>query len=101
MAVETFDPLRASSILALAPKVAMQPLGAKEGGVLLRLDSGEMYTVNDTTLDFLQRVDGKRTIASIVDEMITFIEVDAAVLTADLIDIAGELRKELLVVTAE
>jgi hypothetical protein len=95
------ETLQPSSILNLAPKVAMQTLGANEGGVLLRLDSGEMYSVNDTTLDFLRRLDGIRTIASIVDELTAFIEVDAAVLTADLIEVAGELRKESLVVTAK
>jgi hypothetical protein len=95
------DTLEPSSILSLAPKVAMQALGANEGGVLLRLDSGEMYSVNDTTLDFLRRLDGMRTIASIVEELVIFIEVDAAVLMADLIEVAGELRKESLVVTAK
>jgi hypothetical protein len=95
------ETLQPSSILSLAPKVAMQTLGANEGGVLLRLDSGEMYSVNDTTLDFLRRLDGIRTIASIVEELTTFIEVDAAVLTADLIEVAGELRKESLVMIAK
>jgi hypothetical protein len=98
MSTET---LQASSILTLAPKVSMQALGANEGGVLLRLDSGEMYSVNDTTLDFLRRLDGTRTIASIVEEMVTFIDVDAAVLTADLIEIADELRRESLVMAGQ
>ena len=92
------DMLEASSVLALAPKVAMQELGADEGGVLLRLDSGEMYSINDTTLDFLRRLDGTRTIASIVEELTGFIDVDAAVLIADLIEVASELQKESLVV---
>ena len=95
------ETLRPTSVLVLAPKVAMQALGANEGGVLLRLDSGEMYSINDTTLDFLRRLDGTRTIASIVDEMIAFIDVDAAVLTADLIDVANELRRESLVVAGQ
>jgi hypothetical protein len=98
MSTET---LQASSILTLAPKVSMQALGANEGGVLLRLDSGEMYSVNDTTLDFLRRLDGTRTIGSIVEEMVTFIDVDAAVLTADLIEIADELRRESLVMAGQ
>ena len=96
MTAETLQP---SSIPALAPKVVMQTLGPDEGGVLLKLDSGEMYTVNDTTLDFLRRIDGKRTIASIVEELTASIDVDAETLTADLIEITGELRKEALVVT--
>ena len=100
MATDTSGALRASTVLALAPKIAMQELGASEGGVLLRLDSGEMYSINDTTLDFLRRLDGTRTIASIVEELTGFIEVDAAVLTADLIEVADELRKESLVVVA-
>ncbi len=97
MAVETSETLRASSVLAIAPRVAVQALGPKEGGVLLRLDSGEMYTVNDTTLDFLQRIDGTRTIAAIVEELTSFIDVAAATLTSDLIEVAGELRKESLI----
>lgn len=86
------------SILALAPNVTVQTLGPDDGGVALRLDTGEMYTLNDTARDFLQRLDGTKTIDDVVRELVDFIDVDQEVLTVDLIEVADGLAKESLVV---
>jgi hypothetical protein len=93
--------LAASSILAVTPLVAVQALGQNEGGVALRLDSGEMYTLNDAALEFVRRLDGSKTIANIVDELLTVFDVEPAVLLDDLVEVAnGMLRESLLIVSA-
>jgi hypothetical protein len=86
--------------LQLASQISLQELGADEGGVVLRLDSGELYTVNDTTLAFLRELDGTRTIADVARRMIEVFDVDEATLVVDLTDIASELMRESVVVIA-
>jgi hypothetical protein len=90
-----------STRLAIAKHVALQSLGAEEGGVLLNLESGEMYTVNETTLAFLEALNGKHTIGAIADRLVGVFEVEVDVLQSDLVDVAKDLVGEsLLVVVA-
>jgi hypothetical protein len=91
-------PLSRTCVLMLAPNVTVQALGPDEGGVALRLDSGEMYTLNDTALDFLQRLDGEQTIEAVARELVSVIDVEADVLAADLVEMADGLIRESLVV---
>jgi hypothetical protein len=91
-------PLPRSAVLTLAPHVTVQTLGPNEGGVALRLDSGEMYTLNDTALDFLQRLDGRKTIQDIAEELVSLIDVKVDVLAGDLVEVADGLLRESLVV---
>jgi Coenzyme PQQ synthesis protein D (PqqD) len=93
-------PAGAETVLKIGPNISLQSMGEGEGGVLLRLDTGEMYTVNDTTLEFLQLVDGSRSIGSIVSSLLETFEVDEATLLADMLSIAAELSSESLVVPA-
>ncbi|MBA3448758.1 MAG: PqqD family protein [Pseudaminobacter sp.] len=87
--------------LALSPNVTVQALGENEGGVLLRLDSGELYTVNDTTLAFLQELDGERAVVEVVGRLAGVFDVEEATLTADLVEISNDLLAEsLIVITA-
>ena len=86
--------------LALAPNVTVQALGENEGGVVLRLDSGELYTVNDTTLAFLRELDGERVLADVANRLTRIFDVEEATLTADLVDISRDLLAESLVVIA-
>ena len=74
----------------------MKPLGEGEGGVLLKLDSGELYTVNDTTLAFLQELDGTSTVGDVSARLSDIFDVEGSVLTADLIGVADELIDESL-----
>lgn len=82
--------------LSLVPDISLQALGQGEGGVLLNLKSGEMFSINDTAFEFLARVDGKRTIDQIVGELLDLFEVDRETLAADVMEIAEELKKEKL-----
>jgi pyrroloquinoline quinone biosynthesis protein D len=95
------DAVTVSTVLRLAEKVSLQPLGEGEGGVILRLDSGELFTVNDSALSFVAALDGNRslegTVALIADEY----DVDRETLTRDLIEIAADLLAAELVELAE
>jgi len=89
------------SRLALAPNVTLQSLGEEEGGVLLKLDSGEMYTINDTAVAFLRELDGERTIEDAAARVVEAFDVERAVLIDDLLDVAHELASQALVVISE
>lgn len=83
--------------LSLGENLTLQDLGGDDGGVVLNLVSGEMYTLNDTGLAFLRRVDGEATIDAIAVQMLQEYEVEADVLAADLVELAAELHSEGLV----
>jgi len=86
-----------ATVLRLAEKVSLQPLGEGEGGVILRLDSGELFTVNDTALSFVAALDGDRTVAATVQLIADEYDVDPETLTRDLIEIASDLLAAALV----
>ena len=86
--------------LALPSHVSLQSLGEEDGGVLLKIDTGEMYTVNDTTLSFLQELDGERSVADIAGRMVHVFDVEPDMVLADLIEVANGLAAEFLVVVA-
>ena len=85
------------TILRLSEKVSLQPLGEGEGGVILRLDTGELYTVNDTALSFVGALDGTRTFAGSVRIVAEEYEVELDELTRDLTEIAEDLLYSKLV----
>jgi pyrroloquinoline quinone biosynthesis protein D len=87
----------ATTVLRLAEKVSLQPLGEGEGGVILRLDSGELFTVNDTALSFVAALDGSRSVEGTVQLIVDEYEVDREMLTRDLIEIASDLLAAELV----
>jgi coenzyme PQQ synthesis protein D (PqqD) len=89
-----------SSRLKLASKVTLKAMGQNEGGVLLKLDSGEMYTINDTTVAFLETLDGTVSLAESVDRLHVIFDVDRETLETDLKSIASELMDQNLVRSA-
>jgi len=86
-----------ATVLRLAEKVSLQPLGEGEGGVILRLDSGELFTVNDTALSFVAALDGERAVAATVKLIADESDVDHETLTGDLIEVASDLLAAELV----
>lgn len=84
----------------IAPKVSVKSMGEDEGGVLLKLDSGEMFTVNDATLAFLGALDGKTSVSSIIDLMLEEFEVERSVLETDMDEIVQELAEQKLIRSA-
>jgi hypothetical protein len=85
------EAITVTTILRLADKVSLQPLGEGEGGVILRLDSGELFTVNDTALSFVAALDGSRSLEGTVELIADEYDVDRETLTRDLIEIASDL----------
>ncbi len=84
-------------VYKLAQDVSLQPLGEGEGGVVLMLKSGEIYTVNDTTLDFLSRIDGACSLQSCAEGIAADYDVDVATAINDLAEIAAELSSEAII----
>lgn len=89
-----------AAVLRLSPQATFRPLGDGEGAVLLRFDSGQLFSCNDTTVAFLQAIDGRTSFAAAVDAVHAQFEVDRADLRRDLQDLARHLLDEGLVETA-
>ncbi len=86
-----------SSVLSLADGVSYQPLGTGEGAVVLIVESGQLFTCNDTTSAFLAAVDGRRSFGELVDSLLGTFDVSADVLRRDLSALADELQEEGIV----
>jgi len=81
-----------STVFTLTPNASFQALG--EGAVILMIDSGQLYTCNETTEAFLKMIDGRRNFGAILDLLIAEFDADRQTLTRDFLPIAGELRSE-------
>ena len=79
-----------TTVLSLAPNASFQAMG--EGAVILMLDSGQLYTCNETTEAFLKLIDGQRDFGAIISLLLGEFDVDRESLSGDLLPIAGELR---------
>ena len=81
-----------ASVLALSPTASFQPLG--DSAVILMTDSGQLYTCNETTESLLRKIDGSRTLAEIIDGILTEFAIDRDTLQGDIVAIAKELAAE-------
>lgn len=86
-----------SSVLALSDNVSYQPLGDGEGAVVLIIDSGQLFTCNDTTSAFLAAVDGQRSFGDVVRSLLSTFDVSQDELRNDLASLAEELQQEGIV----
>lgn len=86
-----------SSVLALSDKISYQPLGDGEGAVVLLIDSGQLFTCNDTTSAFLAAVDGQRCFRDVVSALLNTFDVSADKLRSDLLALADQLQQEGIV----
>ena len=86
-----------SSVLSLSEGVSYQPLGTGEGAVVLVVESGQLFTCNDTTSAFLSAVDGQRSFGEVVDSLLDTFDVSADDLRNDLAALATELQQEGIV----
>ncbi|MFN0263143.1 PqqD family protein [Tepidamorphus sp. 3E244] len=87
-----------STVYSLTDQASLQGLGESEGGVLLKLETGELYTVNETAYLFLSRLDGKRTVADAAGAISEEYDVDTDSVIADLSDLISQLEDEDLLV---
>ena len=88
------------SCLRLADNVALQPVGDDGRAMLLELDSGQLFTCNETTRDFLAALDGERSFEQVVDVVLAQYDVERATLHEDLLAVAEELATEKLICEA-
>ncbi len=84
--------------LKLANDVSFQSLGPGEETVVLSLNSGYLYTCNETTAAFLQRLDGRRPLAAVIDLLFDEFQVSREALGADMTELAAKLLEEKLLV---
>ena len=83
-----------SRVFSLSDRVSIQQLGGGEGAVVLFIDTGQLYTCNDTTAAFLTVVDGKRTFQQIVSDLEDRFDVSHEELCEDLATLASQLIEE-------
>ena len=86
-----------TSVVSLSNGVSYQPLGEGEGAVVLIVETGQLFTCNDTTSSFLSVVDGKRSFSDVVRSLLEKFDVTADELRDDLASLAIELQKEGIV----
>lgn len=84
-----------ATILSISGNASFQSLG--EGAVVLLIDSGQLYTCNETTEAFLKLVDGRRPFETIVDALLREFDIERAAATGDFLEIAEQLRSEGIV----
>ena len=80
------------TVLRMADDASVQHVG--DGAVVLLARSGQLYTCNDTTEAFLEKVDGARSLDQIIDLLSDEFEVDKATLDRDMAELAAELVAE-------
>lgn len=84
--------------LKLADDVTFQSLGPGEETVVLSLNSGYLYTCNETTDAFLRRLDSRRPLAAVIDLLFDEFQVHREALSADMTELAAKLLEEKLIV---
>jgi hypothetical protein len=83
--------------LKIADDVAFQSLGSGVETVILSLDSGVLYSCNDTTAAFLSAIDGQLSLAQVIDTLLDKFDVSKAKLTTDIQSVANKLLSERLI----
>jgi hypothetical protein len=90
------------TVLQVSPEVKYQSLGPGQPTVIVSLVSGYLYTANQTTLSFLQAVDGRKSFGAIVAELTRQYEVTAEKLAADMRALSEKLvTEQLLTIVTE
>jgi hypothetical protein len=84
-----------ATVLSISGNASFQSLG--EGAVVLLIDSGQLYTCNETTEAFLKLVDGTRPFETIVDALLREFDIEPVAATSDFLEIAEQLRSEGIV----
>ena len=88
--------MKETDILRRSPSATHQTVG--EEAIVIDVNSGAYYTLNETGTIFWELIDGQRTIADCANEIAGQYEVEREVVTADLLELAAELQTEGLVI---
>jgi hypothetical protein len=79
-----------------SPHAAHQTVG--EEAILINLNTGSYYSLNDTGTRFWELLDGQRSIADCAHLIAGEYEVEASTVEADLLELAAEFRAEGLII---
>jgi hypothetical protein len=69
-----------------------------EEAILINLNTGSYYSLNDTGTMFWELLDGQRTIADCARLIAGEYDVEASVVEADLLELAADFKQEGLIV---
>ena len=83
--------------LKIEDDVAFQSLGSGVETVILSLNSGVLYSCNDTTAAFLSAIDGQLSLEQIIDNLLDKFDVSEEKLMLDISSIANKLLAEKLI----
>lgn len=86
----------AELVFHLSDKATFRSLG--DSGVILMLDSGQMYSCNTTAEAFLRRLDGVKTTTAIASEIGGEFDVDSQILLGDMEELISHLLSEEVIV---
>jgi hypothetical protein len=83
--------------LKIADDVAFQSLGTGGETVIFSLNSGVLYSCNDTTAALLSAIDGQLSLEQIIDNLLNKFDVSEEKLRLDITSIADKLLDEKLI----
>jgi hypothetical protein len=72
--------------------------GVGDEAILINLNTGSYYSLNDTGTKFWELLDGQRTIAACAQLIAAEYEVEAEVVEGDLLELAADFEQEGLIV---
>lgn len=86
------------SVLKQAENVTFETVAGE--AILIHLDTGTYFSLNKVGTQFWERLDGQQTIGQHAAEIAAQYDVDAEMVTADLLELAQEMDGEGLVEVA-
>lgn len=89
------------TVLNLSQQMKFQSLGDGQPTVIVSLDSGYLYTANQTTQSFLRAVDGRKTFGKIVEELAGQYDVPLDKLRADMSTLVEKMVSENLLMAVK
>lgn len=84
------------TILARSPKATYEVVAGE--AILIHLDSGAYFSLNSVGTEFWQLLDGQQTIRDYATTLANKYGVDVAMVVADLLELAGKMGTEDLLV---
>lgn len=90
--------MNADSKLSRSPKATFQVVA--EEAILIHMDTGTYYSLNRVGTEFWNMLDGEQTLGQHAQALAQKYGVDAAMVTSDLLELAGKLKAEGLVDSA-
>lgn len=79
-----------------SPQATHQKVGSE--AIIINLNTGSYYSLNDTGAMFWELLDGQRTIADCARDIAREYQVEAGVVESDLLELAVQFRDEGLVI---